>query len=279
MNDQPILQLPRIPLPLFTLDPSQTGGRKARRGFEFQDQYTAYILAEHHAASGEFYAARIEAVEDFEVLLRTESGWIERYYQIKSRQEGGGNWTIGGLDKEGIWTRFFWLYRKFLIQKFEVARQLELVIVVEGDLGPDLLELRHHGPNAAVAKDRLRSILSAAVAKELPALASSDELVGLHIDSFLSSLQFESRVGNLRELTFNRLIQSGDLSPQGAQNALEQLLAKIREESRQTEPTLITIQTLKEWMGVPERSLLQNKPLPDPYYVDRKGLTETLRRA
>jgi hypothetical protein len=276
MSDQPTLQLPRIPLPLFTLDPSQTGGRKARHGFEFQDQYTAYILAEHCVGRGEFYAARIEAVEDFEVLLRTESGWIERYYQIKSRQEGGGNWTIGGLDKEGIWTRFFWLYRKFLLQKFEVARQLELVIVVEGDLGPDLLELRDRGQNAPVVKDKLKSILSAAVAKELPALTSSDELVSLHIDNFLSSLQFESRVGNLRELIFNRLIQSGDLSPQGAQNALDQFLAKIREESRQIEPALITLQTLKEWIGVPERGLLQNKPLPDPSYVDRKSLTEAL---
>jgi hypothetical protein len=31
--------------------------------------------------AGDFYAARIEAVEDVEVLLKSDSGWIERYYQ------------------------------------------------------------------------------------------------------------------------------------------------------------------------------------------------------
>jgi hypothetical protein len=215
----------------------------------------------------------MEAVEDLEVLLRTESSWIERYYQIKSRQEGGGNWTVAALDREGIWTRFFWLYRKFSLQKFDVGRQLELVIVVEGDLAPDLIELRNQGSRATAVRAKLLSILSASVAQENPALASSQDLVEIHLDGFLSCIRFESRVGNLKELTFSWLIQSGDLSPAEAQNALEQLLAKIRTESLLPEPTLVTLQTLKEWMGIPERAVLQKKPLPDPYDVDRKGLT------
>jgi hypothetical protein len=276
MSDSPTPQLPRLPLPLFTLDPSQTGGRRARRGFEFQDLYIAYILAEHFAAAGDFYAARIEAVEDLEILLRSESTWIERYCQIKSRQEGRGNWTIVDLDREGVWTRFFWLYRKFLAQKFAVARQVELVIVVEGDLAPDLVELRAKGSNATAVKSKLLSILSAAVAKEDPAPASSKQLVEIHVDGFLSSLRLESRVGNLKELTFNSLIQSGDLSPEEAQSALQQLLDKIRSESLLPEPTLVTLQTLKEWMGIRDRALLQQKPLPDPYDVDRKDLTRAV---
>jgi hypothetical protein len=268
--------LTRIPLPLFTLDPSQTGGRKARRGFEFQDQYTGYLLAEHFAEGGDFYGARIEAVEDFEVLLKSDSGWIERYYQIKSRQEGRGNWTLAALDHEEIWTRFFWLYRKFSVQKFDVARQLELVIVVEGDLAPDLIDLRSQGSRATDVRSRLLSILSDSVAKEDPSLASPRNLAEVHIDGFLSCLRLESRVGNLEELTFNRLIHSGDLSPDEAQTALQQLLAKIRTESLASEPTLVTVQTLKEWMGIPERALLQEKPLPDPYDVDRANLIRAL---
>jgi hypothetical protein len=276
MADAPKIQIARIPLPLFTLDPSQTGGRKARRGFEFQDQYTAYLLAEHFAGAGDFFAARIEAVEDFEELIKTETGWIERYYQIKSRQEGGGNWTVARLDREEIWTRFFWLYRKFSLQKFDVGRQLELVIVVEGDLDPELVEFRSNGPRASGARAKVLSILSTSVAKENPPVASSKELVEVYIDGFLSSLRLESRVGNLKDLTFNRLIQSGDLSPEETQNALEQLLTNIRAESAGPVPTLITVQTLKEWMGIPERSLLQKKPLPDPYDVDRENLIRVL---
>ena len=124
MIDQRDLQVPRIPLPFFTLDPSQTGGRKSRTGLEFQDQYAACILAEFFAGTENFFAARVEGVEDLEALIRTESGWVERYYQIKSRQEGGAHWTIAALENEGVWTRFFSLYRRFVEQKFEVARQL-----------------------------------------------------------------------------------------------------------------------------------------------------------
>jgi hypothetical protein len=276
MSDPPKPQIPRIPLPLFTLDPSQTGGHKARRGFEFQDQYTGYLLAEHFAGAGDFYAARIEAVEDFEVLLKSDAGWIERYYQIKSRQEGRGHWTVAALDGEGIWTRFFWLYRKFSVQKFDVARQLELFIVVEGDLAPELIEFRNQGSRATAVRTKLLSILFDSVAKEDPAFASPKDLVEVHIDGFLSSLHIESRVGNLEELTFNRLIQSGDLSPEEAQAALQQLLAKIRTESLTPEPTLVTVQTLKEWMGIPDRALLQEKPQPDPYDVDRANLIREL---
>jgi hypothetical protein len=96
-------KLPQIPLPLFTVNPSQTGGRNALAGFEFQNQYIAYVLAGYFAGEEQFLAARIEGVEDLDAIVRLGDVWVERYYQVKSKAEGGGNWTITALENEGVW--------------------------------------------------------------------------------------------------------------------------------------------------------------------------------
>jgi hypothetical protein len=276
MTDQPNFRVPQVRLPLFTLDPSHTGGRKSRTGLEFQDHYTACVLAEFFAGREDFYVARIEAVEDLETIVRTESGWVERYYQIKSRQEGGGQWTLAALASEGVWARFFSLYRQFMEQKLETARQLELVVVVEGDLSRELIELREKGLSAATAKAKLLSILTAAKSPESHASASPDQFQDVLINGFISTLRFESRVGNLQELTLNRLMESGDLSPGEAQNLARRLLTSIKAESLLTQATVITLQVLKDWLGIPQREMFQKKPEPDPYEVDRKDIVARL---
>ena len=268
------VQIPPIPFRFFTLEPPHTGGRKARTGFEFQDQYTACALAGFFAGQEDFLAGRIEGVEDFEAILRTDSGWVERYYQIKSRQEGGRHWTIADLDREGVWVRFFSLYRRFLLQQFEVARRLELRIVVEGDLASELIELRQKGVDAVDAKAKLLATLSATAVPEGAGTtsASSQAVVGALIDGFLRTLRFESRVANLREATLNRIVASGDVSNEEAHRALDRLSEAIKQECLLPQASRITLETVKTWLDIPERAILQRKPLADPYEVDRQDL-------
>jgi hypothetical protein len=275
------VQTARIPFRFFTLEPRHVGGRRARTGFEFQDQYTACALAGFFAGQEDFLAGRIEGVEDFEAILRTDSGWVERYYQIKSRREGGRNWTIADLDQEGVWVRFFSLYRRFLVQQFEVARRLELVIVVEGDLATELVELRQNGVHAVEAKAKLLAILSATdVPEEIETTyASSQEVVGVLIDGFLRSLRLESRVANLREATLNRIVASGDVSNSEACRAIDRLSEAIKQECLLPHTSLITPETVKTWLAIPERAILQRKPLPDLYEVERQDLlTKVVRQ-
>jgi hypothetical protein len=280
MPSDPNIQLPQIPLRLFTLDPEQAGGRNARRGYEFQDQYIASVLARLLAGEEDFLVARIEGVEDLEVITRSGDAWLERYYQIKSRQEGGARWTVAALNHESIWTRFFTLYQLFVTQKFEETRRIEFVIAVEGDLDPDLVELREKGANASLVKSKLLNILidpSNGTSKTpLQDIIGIDRIADSLIDGFISALRFESRLGNLPETTFSRLIRAGDLSPIEAREASAQLVASIRDEYLRSEATLITPQMLRSWLGVRERSILQKKPVREPYEVERDGLIASL---
>ena len=110
--------IPNIPQPsLFTLAPSHSSGRHSLKGFEFQTAYIAYVLAGFAAGKEDFVSCRIEAVEDLDALLRVEETWIERYYQIKSKQEGSGRWTLNLLDREGILASFFSRFKMFRLQR------------------------------------------------------------------------------------------------------------------------------------------------------------------
>lgn len=269
----------RLPgIPLFSLDPSHTGGRHARSGFEFQDEYTASALAGFWTERDNFIAARVEAVEDLETLVRTGDGWLETYYQIKTRQEGGSRWTVLALEKENTWARLFSLYRQFLTQKFEINRKVEFVIALEGDLDPELLELREKGTAAFDARAKLLSILKSALEKENPSLgiAGAEDIVDLNLDGFIPTLRFESRLASLQNLAFAKLIQSGDLSPEEGHQALSRLLDSIRRESLEPNATVITLEILKGWLGIRERAILQRKPIPGPLEILRRELIDSL---
>jgi hypothetical protein len=134
------ISVPQFPgVPWFTLNPAQFGGRRASIGFAFQKHYIAYVLAGLAAGKEEFIVARVEGIEDLDTLTRTEKSWIETYYQIKSRKEGTGNWTISRIEKEGVLSRFYSLYREFRARSPEKARQVRLVLAVEGGLDPEVL--------------------------------------------------------------------------------------------------------------------------------------------
>ena len=93
--------IPSLPRPsAFTLTPSHFAGRRALKGFEFQTAYIAYVLSGFAAGREDFVCCRVEAVEDLDALVRVQDTWVERYYQIKSMQEGIGRWTLNRLDQE-----------------------------------------------------------------------------------------------------------------------------------------------------------------------------------
>ena len=95
-QDSPTLTL--VPSP-FRLNPESFGGRSARKGFEFQDQYIAYVLSGLLSERKPQYC-RIEAVEDLDVLIQRDGELYERYYQMKS-VEGSSGWTVKSLARHG----------------------------------------------------------------------------------------------------------------------------------------------------------------------------------
>jgi hypothetical protein len=158
--------IPAIPVPptsvaaftlpaVFTLNPSNFGGRKARRGFAFQDLFIAYVLAGFAAGLEDLIAARVEGVEDLDVLIRKESSFVERYIQIKSREEGQGAWTINQLVREGVLSRFLDLYLGFKSLNQNPDIGIELVLVVEGDLNAELLQIAGKVPGTDTLKPEL----------------------------------------------------------------------------------------------------------------------------
>jgi len=156
------IPVPRFPgIPSFSLDPRQFGGRRAAIGFAFQKNYITYVLAGLAAGEKDFVFARIEGVEDLDILTRTEKGWIESYYQIKSRKEGTGNWTIARIENEGVLSHFYKIYREFLAASPQDSRQIELILAVEGDLDPEVSGLKHK--TQGVSKARAKAFATASL--------------------------------------------------------------------------------------------------------------------
>ena len=327
--------VPRLRHPsLFTVSPAHLAGRQALRGFRFQTAYIMYVLAGFAAGREDFAAARIEGVEDLDALIRSEGIWIERYYQVKSKQEGGGKWTLNLLDREGVLTKFFSLYRLFKSHKAGENRKIELVLAVEGDLDDELMRLRDQGSDATDSKATLLGILCSndAVSRDssyesaakvirnwckvnADSLASGsntaalnscqfNDLVGtlsnqtliprekieqtlpevirevtMTLDDFILSLRFDSRLGPLlEEATLARLIESGDLSPDGARAASDRLKRSIEDESALPMPTEIDRTVLREWLGVPQRGVLQSKPSLSADTINRQEVLGDLSR-
>lgn len=152
--------IPSLPQPSpFTLTPSHFAGRRALKGFEFQTAYIAYVLSGFAAGKEDFVCCRVEAVEDLDALVRVQDAWVERYYQIKSMQEGTGRWTLNRLDQEGVLADFFSLFRKFRAARTAQTRVIELIVVVDGELDSDLVHLRDENIEALSSKSKLFALL------------------------------------------------------------------------------------------------------------------------
>jgi hypothetical protein len=152
--------IPSLPQPsAFTLTPSHFAGRRTLKGFEFQTAYIAYVLSGFAAGKEDFVCCRVEAVEDLDALVRVQDAWVERYYQIKSMQEGIGRWTLNRLDQEGVLADFFSLFRKFRVARTAQSRVIELVVAVDGELDSDLVHLRDEGIDAVSSKSKLFAFL------------------------------------------------------------------------------------------------------------------------
>jgi Cap4 dsDNA endonuclease len=131
----------------FTLTATHRGGRTARKGYDFQDWWIAYRLLGSLSEFDELAYARIEGVEDLDLILHREESWIEQYVQVKSKEEGTGNWTLHALEQE-ILPRFYKLFKDFRATPHDASRRIELLLVVEGDLAKQVLKLKQTGRTA-----------------------------------------------------------------------------------------------------------------------------------
>ena len=89
-----------------------------------------------------FAYARIEGVEDLDLIKRSGHQWLEQYIQIKSRIESRRGWTIAAVEQERVFTRFFRLFRQFQSSINDKSRTVEFVLAVEGELSKELQHLQ-----------------------------------------------------------------------------------------------------------------------------------------
>jgi hypothetical protein len=136
---------PRDLVQPFTLTATHRGGRTARKGYDFQDWWIAYRLLGSLSYSDELAYARIEGVEDLDLIVRREESWVEQYVQVKSREEGTGNWTLHALEEHDILARFYRLFRNFRASPHDAGRKVEFLLVVEGDLAKPVRQLKQGG--------------------------------------------------------------------------------------------------------------------------------------
>jgi len=84
--------------------------------------------------SDDLVYARIEGVEDLDLIVRREDSFVEQYIQLKSKEEGSRSWTIASIEQEKVFTRFLRLYRDFQKASYHEERGIEFILIVEGDL-------------------------------------------------------------------------------------------------------------------------------------------------
>jgi hypothetical protein len=208
-----IATLPRVPL--FTLNPPHGAGRRARKGYEFQDRYAAYVLSGFGAGRDELIAARLEAVEDIDTLVMVDGSLVERYYQVKSKDEGTGNWTLRQLETSGVLQRFFSLYKEFEQKKREQNRTIELAFSAEGDLDNELSELKARGWESTESRNALFASLcmgeqlsspGGAQFQDQGAQVQSRKLYKAAAPNFLESEHPLSRLSTEQPETFEGLV-------------------------------------------------------------------------
>jgi Cap4 dsDNA endonuclease len=141
----------------FTLTPAHRGGRTARKGYTFQDWWISYALLGSFSEPNTLTYARIEAVEDLDLIVQRDKSWIEQYVQVKSKEEGKRNWTINSLEEQEILSRFFRLFKAFRESPHDSSRSIELLLVVEGDLTDQVRQLEQ---GSQEEKELLFSILT-----------------------------------------------------------------------------------------------------------------------
>ena len=107
------IPVPRFPgIPSFSLDPNNSEGEEPQSDSRSKST-TSPMFSPGWPGKKDFVFARVEGVEDLDILTRTENGWTESYYQIKSRKEGTGNWTIARIENEGVLSHFYKIYENF----------------------------------------------------------------------------------------------------------------------------------------------------------------------
>ena len=159
-----VLRTPPDVLPLatsslaseFLLEPDSSGGRSARKGFEFQDRYIAYALAGLLKDQENLLYVRIEGVEDLDALVLKGGIPIERYYQMKSIS-GAGQWSPKSLVNSEVLSRFFMEFRAFVRHPDRGNREIEFVFVTDGEITPEVFELH----NADDTSENLQAIFAA----------------------------------------------------------------------------------------------------------------------
>ncbi len=72
-------------------------------------RHIAYILAGLLKERENLLYARLEGIEDLDVLVRVSGTFLERYYQMKSG-EGSSPWSFKSLSSNGVFRRFFFEY-------------------------------------------------------------------------------------------------------------------------------------------------------------------------
>jgi hypothetical protein len=158
----------------FLLEPDSSGGRSARKGFEFQDRYIAYALAGLLKDRENLLYVRIEGIEDLDALVLKSGVPVERYYQMKSIS-GAGRWSPRPLVNDGVLGRFFTEYLAFVRHPERSNREIEFVFVTDGEIAPDVRDLH----NADHTSESLRAVF-AALAFDL---LTDDPSISSHIDA------------------------------------------------------------------------------------------------
>jgi hypothetical protein len=159
-----VLRTPPDVLPLaasnlaseFLLEPDSSGGRSARKGFEFQDKYIAYALAGLLKDRENLLYVRIEGIEDLDALVLKSGVPVERYYQMKSIS-GAGPWSPNSLVRSGVLGRFFVEYLDFVRHPERSNREIEFVFVTDGEIAPEVRDLH----NADHTSEALRAVFAA----------------------------------------------------------------------------------------------------------------------
>ena len=77
--------------------------------------------------------ARIEGIEDLDVLVRQSGRFLERYYQMKSIEDSSP-WSFKSLWSDGVFRRFFFEYMAFVMHPDRANRDIEFVFVTDGKL-------------------------------------------------------------------------------------------------------------------------------------------------
>ena len=147
----------QLPSP-FLLAPERSAAEMRGRASVFQDRYIAYVLAGLLKERENLLYARLEGIEDLDVLVRVSGTFLERYYQMKS-VEGSSPWSLKSLSSNGVFKRFFFEYLTFVRHPDRTGRAIEFVFVTDGEAAPSVFGLAQ----ATTTSDDIKSLFAPAI--------------------------------------------------------------------------------------------------------------------